>query len=154
MNLAEYFGTSPEQIQQMHQGLKARAAELGLPLDPSPKLVNTHGALMLAEYARDQGKADEVHSLLFKAYFAQGRNLAEEAVLREVAQSAGLDPDEAMGALTNPVYEERISNAKLEAQTYGITGAPTFIINDRYKIVGAQPYDRLLGAFRQIQAQG
>jgi predicted DsbA family dithiol-disulfide isomerase len=151
VDLAEYFGTTPQQLQQMHRGLKARADELGLPINPPPRLVNTHNAWLLAEYARDKGKADAIHHRLFQDYFVRGRNFAEEAVLREAAEAVGLNADEALAALTNPEYEERIARSMAEARAYGVTGAPTFIINDQYKIVGAQPYDRLLGAFRQIQ---
>ncbi len=150
VDLAEYFGRPPEQLQQMHRGLKARAAEFGLPMDPPPYMANTHGALLLAEYARDQGKAAEVHHRLFQAYFVEGRNLADPAVLRGAAEAAGLNPDEAMAALGNPEYEERIERSMAQARNYGVTGAPTFVIEDRYKIVGAQPYDKLLSVFRQI----
>lgn len=153
-DLAEYFGTTPQQLRQMHQGLKARADELGLPMEPPPRIVNTHRALLLAEYARDQGKANEIHHRLFQDYFVRGRNFAEDAVLREAAEAVGLNAGEALAALANPEYEERVTRSMAEARAYGVTGAPTFIINDRYKIVGAQPYDRLLGAFRQIQQQG
>ena len=153
-DLAEYFDTTPQQLRQMHQGLKARADELGLPMEPPPRIVNTHRALLLAEYARDQGKANEMHHRLFQDYFVRGRNFAEDAVLREAAEAVGLNAGEALAALANPEYEERVTRSMAEARAYGVTGAPTFIINDRYKIVGAQPYDRLLGAFRQSQQQG
>jgi predicted DsbA family dithiol-disulfide isomerase len=153
VSLAEYFGTTPQGLQQMHQGLKTRAAELGLPINPPPSLFNTHGALLLTEYAKEMGKAPAVHHRLFRANFVEGRNVAEPAVLRDVATAAGLDPGAAMAALQNPEYEERLSQSMAEARAYGVTGAPTFIIDDRYKIVGAQPYDSLLGAFRQIQRE-
>lgn len=153
VSLAEYFGTTPQRLAQMHQGLKDRAAELGLPINPPPSLYNTHGALLLTEYARDLGKEAKVHHLLFQANFVEGRNVADPAVLRSVAEAAGLDPEAAMAGLQNPEYEERLRHSMALAQAYGVTGAPTWIINERYKIVGAQPYDKLLGAFRQIQQE-
>ncbi|MFZ5827520.1 MAG: DsbA family oxidoreductase, partial [Bacillota bacterium] len=73
-----------------------------------------------------------------------------EAVLREVAASAGLDPDAAMAAVSEDRYAERVDQYGAQARAYGISGVPTFIINDRYKIVGAQPYERLRDVFRQI----
>lgn len=153
--LTEYFGhLSPAQIGQMHAGLKARADELGLPFSPPPILANTRKALALAEYARDQGKLEALHTPLFQAYFVKGQNLADEEVLREVAASAGLEPDAALAAIADGQYEERLDQYAAQARSYGITGVPTFIINNKYKIVGAQPYERLKEIFEQIARQG
>lgn len=153
--LTEYFSHfSPEQIEQMHQELKVRADELNLPFNPPPVLANTRRALQLAEYARDQGKLDALHVPLFQAFFVKGQNLSDETVLREVAESAGLDPDAAMAAINEGRYEERIDQVAAQARQYGITGVPTFIINDRYKLVGAHPYERLREIFLQVAQQG
>lgn len=135
----------------MHQGLKARAREFGLEMEPPATLFNTRPAHRLAEFARDMGEAPEVMRLLFRVNFVEGRNLADSDVLREVAEAAGLDPDAAIAALESEEYEERIKRAGAEARAYGVSGVPAFIIEDRYRIVGAQPYDQLAAAFRQVQ---
>ena len=114
-------------------------------------LFNTHKGLLLAEYARDMGKGEEVHRRLFHVYWAERRNLADAAVLREVAEQVGLNPDAAMAAIENPEYEERVRRSMSQAQAYGVNGVPTFIVEDKYMIVGAQPYEDLLDAFHQIQ---
>lgn len=145
------MGNSPERIREMHQGLKARAAEFGLEMEPPTRLFNTRPAHLLTEYARDLGKADQVLTLLFRANFVEGRNVGDPDVLREIAEQAGLDPDAAMAALGSSEYEERLNRASAEARAYGVTGVPAFIIEDRYRIVGAQPYDQLAAAFRQVQ---
>ncbi|MFZ5815771.1 MAG: DsbA family oxidoreductase, partial [Bacillota bacterium] len=86
--------------------------------------------------------------------FVEGQNLADEAVLREAAARAGLDPDAALAAVKEGRYEQRLEEFAAQARAYGITGVPTFIINNRYKIVGAHPYERLRDLFRQIARQG
>ncbi|MFZ5815772.1 MAG: DsbA family oxidoreductase, partial [Bacillota bacterium] len=107
--LTEYFRHfSPAQMEQMHAGLKARAEELGLPFNPPPILANTRKALALAEYARDQGRLEDLHLPLFQAFFVEGQNLADEAVLREAAARAGLDPDAALAAVKEGRYEQRL----------------------------------------------
>jgi predicted DsbA family dithiol-disulfide isomerase len=35
----------------------------------------------------------------------------------------------------------------------GVTGVPTYVINDRYAIVGAQPYEVFRNALAQIMNQ-
>lgn len=149
--MSDYTGSSPENVREMHQGLKARAAEFGLRMEPPTTLYNTRPAHLLAEYARDLGKVNEIQPRLFRVNFVEGRNLADREVLREVARDAGLDPDAAMAALGSDEYEDRINRAAAEARAYGVTGVPAFIIEQRYRIVGAQPYDQLAAAFRQVQ---
>jgi predicted DsbA family dithiol-disulfide isomerase len=153
VNLAGYFRQDPATMARMYEGLKERADELGLPLNPPPILANTHKALMLAEGARDAGKLDQLHMPLFQAYFVEGRNLADDDLLLSLAAKAGMDADAARAALTNPEYDQRIERSMAESRAYGVTGAPTFIIAERFKVVGAQPYERLRDALRNI-AQG
>lgn len=155
MPLSDYFShLTPDQVDQMHEGPKARAAELGLPFNQPPILANTRKALALAEYARDAGRLDALHMPLFQAFFVRGQNLADEGVLREVAATAGLDPDAALSAVNEGRYAERLNEYAEQARAYGVTGVPAFIVNNRYKIVGAHPYEKLRDAFRQIQQQG
>ncbi len=153
--LTEYFKQlSPAQIEQMHAGLKARAGELGLPMNPPPILANTRRALALAEFARDEDSLDALHLPLFQAFFVHGQNLYDEAVLRSVAAQAGLDPDDALASVLDGRYEERLDQYAAQARAYGISGVPTFIINNKYKIVGAHPYEKLRETIRQIARQG
>lgn len=153
VRLADYFGFTEAQMRQMHLGLQARAEQLGLPMQPPTRLVNTHKALLLAEFARDADQFGSLHGELFRAYWVRGQDLADEAVLREAAEHAGLDPEESLAAVRARRHEDRLVHALQQARAYGIAGAPTFIINGRYKIVGAQPYERLRDALRQIARQ-
>ncbi|MDP9427153.1 MAG: DsbA family protein, partial [Actinomycetota bacterium] len=68
-------------------------------------------------------------------------------------EEAGLDPDEAILVLDGGDYEDRIENAMRRAREYGITGTPTFVIESRYGIVGAQPYEVLRDGLRKMQEE-
>lgn len=116
-------------------------------------MANSNRILRLAEYARDNGVFERLHLPAFEAYFADDRNLGDEVVLRELAEEAGLDPDEAIRVLEGGDYEDRIERSMLRAREYGITGTPTFVVEDRYGIVGAQPYEALRDGLRKIQEE-
>lgn len=155
VNIVEYLGYPPSQFEQMEAALRARAEELGLPLNGNRKLVNTHKALLLSEWAADHApeQLPALHHALFQAYFVQAANLAEDEVLKAACSQVGIRADEALAGSQAPLYEERVAASMQRARAYGITGAPTFIIDNRYKIVGAQPYEVLLKALRQISAE-
>lgn len=149
--LHEYFGREPAQFEASYAGLKARAADLGLPMGGVPEVMsNSNKILRLAEHARDNGIFDRLHMPAFEAYFADGLSLGDESVLRNLASGAGLDPDEAMSALADGAYEDRLAASMQRARQYGITGTPTFVIEERYGIVGAQPYEALRDGLLRI----
>jgi predicted DsbA family dithiol-disulfide isomerase len=152
--LHEYFGRDSSQFEESYAGLKKRVEELGLPMGGVPSVMsNSNRILRLAEYARDNGVFDRLHLPAFEAYFADDRNLGDDAVLRELGEEAGLDPDEAILVLDGGDYEDRIENAMRRAREYGITGTPTFVIESRYGIVGAQPYEVLRDGLRKMQEE-
>jgi len=156
LSLAEYFRgrMTPEQLQRMHADLKARAGAMGLPMDPPPFICNTRRAHELAEYARDRGRLERLILPLFQAYFVRGQNLHDEGVLGQAAEAAGLDREEALAAVREGRYAQRLDEHLALAGRYGIHSVPTFIVNDRYKIVGAHPYDVLRDALRRIAQEG
>lgn len=153
--MATYFSRlSPEQLEMMMANLKERADEVGLPLNPPGMVVNSRKALALAEYARDQGALERLHLPLFQAYFVAGENLSDEGVLRRLATEVGLDADAALQAVADGRYQQRLAESAQQARAYGVTGVPTWIINDRYKLVGAQPYEQLREVFRRMMQEG
>ncbi len=134
----------------MQSGLRARAEEFGLPFNPPEILSNTMKAHILSEYARDQEKFDTLHRRLFRANFVDGLNLSDDDVLQDAARTAGLDPEAAMEAITDPRYRERVEAAVERSRQLRITGVPAFIVEGKYKIVGAHPLETLRDAFRRI----
>jgi predicted DsbA family dithiol-disulfide isomerase len=111
-------------------------------------LSNSHRALELAEFARDRGKFDAVHSALFVAYFEQARDIGDIDVLMELAAENGLDPDEFGIEILNGRYEALIDRTTAIAHERGLTSTPTMVFNDQVLIPGAQDYNvyRALGA--------
>lgn len=151
--MAEYFGVPPERLREMSGGPRARAMAMGLPFNQPERISNTRRAHLLSEYARAEGKLDALRPALFRAYFAQGRNLFDLDVLKELAEGAGLDPEQASDAILSGRYDERLDRLLAEAGEQEITGVPAFIAGRRYLIVGAYPYEQLREALLRIQAE-
>lgn len=148
--VAEYFELPEERVEKMHEDLRQRAAELGLPFKSPVHLSNTRKAHILSEFARREGRLDALHRELFKANFVEGRNLGDEDVLRDVAARAGLDPVESIRSLEQPEYAQSLEQALARSQQLEITGVPAFIVEGKYMIVGAHPYEALRDTLRQI----
>lgn len=74
--------------------------------------------------------------------------------MEAVCQQLGLGPGIVAEAMANPKYEAIIARSMEQAREYGINSIPTWIVNDRYKVVGAQPYETLRDAFLKLDAMG
>ena len=122
--------------------LKRVAASLSLPLGPRTKTYNTRQAQELAKWAESQGKGDEFHDAVFRAYFADGKNIAKVDALVGLAASMGLPADEARRVIQARSFRGAVDADWARSQALGITAVPTFIVGDQ-RIVGFQPYEAL-----------
>ena len=123
--------------------LKQVAAELGLFWGLRTRTYNSRRAQELGRWAEALGRGDEFHMAVFRAYFADGKNIADILVLKEIAEKIGLD-----GRLAEQALVERTCKAAVDrdweySRTCGITAVPTFKV-DSQKVVGAQPYQALV----------
>jgi predicted DsbA family dithiol-disulfide isomerase len=123
--------------------LKQIAAELGLPWGMRMRTYNSRRAQELGKWAEALGKGDEFHLAVFRAYFADSRNIADISVLKGIAGTIGLDGGKAEQALTEKTFKEAVDHDWEYSRICGITAVPTFKV-DSQKVVGAQPYQALV----------
>ena len=86
---------------------------------------------------------------LFRAYWADGADIGEHAVLVELARDAGLAADRARDALSSDRSARAAREEERQAHEAGIHAVPTFVIDGRIAVTGAQPPTVLAQAVRQ-----
>ena len=122
--------------------MTATAARDGLTFDMERALrANTrlaHRLLLAAETHQDRSLQATLYGRLFKAYFCDGENLGDRETLRLHAARAGLDADLTSAALDGDRFDAALDNRLGQAAALGITAVPTFVIDDRWSIPGAQ----------------
>lgn len=118
----------------------------------NPKILsNSRKALMASEFARDQGRFEYFHENIFQAYFTECLDIGRLDVIVSVARKSGLDEKETINAICDGRYAERLDKAKSEGQLIELTGIPLFIIEQKYKIVGAQPIEKFREFLNRIK---
>jgi predicted DsbA family dithiol-disulfide isomerase len=154
MPLSE-LGYPPEQWRQMMANLSRMAGEERIPLAEREITTNSRKALLLAEAAKEVGPEVfcALNEKLFAAFFGEGRNIGDDAVLRKLAEEAGVPADLVERAWGDPAYGETLSANQAAAAQLGITGVPTFLIGKRI-LVGAVPAEALLAAAREARPSG
>jgi len=86
--------------------LKQVADELKLPLCERKRTYNSRRATELGKWAEVQGRGDTFHEAIFRAYFAEGLNIADLSVLKKICSRINLDPDEAERVLAEGSYKK------------------------------------------------
>ena len=125
----------------MIEGMNRSGAPYGIHFNPIEVVANSRLALEASEFARDQGKFEEAHSRLFRAYFQEGENIGEINTLLRLLGEIGLNMHQLRDALDNHVYASRLQQGGVKSREYGVTAVPTFIVNGKERIVGAQPFE-------------
>ncbi|MEN4904944.1 DsbA family oxidoreductase [Luteimonas sp. TWI1437] len=150
---ARKFGGAERTAQLLAQTqATARAEGLPFDFDRGQVRVTTLPAHRLLALAAREGDADAVGEALFHAHFAQGRNLADVEVLVEAGAAGGLDAARVRALLASDEGEAEVQAQIAQAQAIGIRAVPTFIIDGRLAVQGAQPPEQLTQTLRQALA--
>ena len=136
----ERYGAPPEQSMRNRQRIVDAGAALGLDFRYSPesRIYNTFKAHQLLHWAEGPGRQTALKLALFKAYFTEQKNVADNAVLLDAVESAGLDRAEATAVLADGRHAGVVRGEENYWAEQNITGVPAFIINGKYMIPGAQ----------------
>lgn len=139
------LGYSKERWAQVIATLARMGEEENISFMDRTFTTNSHKALLLAEASRELGTGifEDLNERLFRAYFSEGKNIGDTAVLRAIAEEAGVPADIVDRAWSMPVYEERLIKQHEAAAGIGVSGIPTFIIGKKWIIEGAVPVDAL-----------
>ena len=91
--LAELFAGREAMIRDMQARLLQVAAAEGLPLTTQSRTYNSRLAQELGKWAEEQGRGEQFHHAVYRAYFVDGVNIAQRDELVRIAVTAGLAAD-------------------------------------------------------------
>jgi 2-hydroxychromene-2-carboxylate isomerase len=125
------FNIHPAKGRYMWRDIERICAAERLPLR-RPSVFPRNGLLAarVALIANDEGWCAEFSRAVYRANFAEDRDIADPAVIDDIIRSLGRDPVpvlEGAGATSN---KERLRAQTEEAMTRGIFGAPSFTVGD------------------------
>jgi predicted DsbA family dithiol-disulfide isomerase len=158
LDRAEYmekkFGKSGR-LEAAHENLTRLGAEIGVPfafdkIKRSPNTLDAHRVIRLAAAA---GVQADVADRLFKAFFVEGRDIGDRAVLVEIAEECGLDAGEVEKLLAGDADIELVRQEIEQAQSMGVSGVPFFIFGGRVGVPGAQEPSVLRQAIAQARQE-
>lgn len=130
-----------DKVEQILTHTQNTAQAEGLPMDFSRGQVRAstregHRLMLLAAH---EGVADAMGEALFRAHFAEGRNIANHGVLADVGESVGLPRQLVLDYLASDAGKQEVEAEIAQAQALGIRAVPTFVFDGHLAVQGAQP---------------
>jgi 2-hydroxychromene-2-carboxylate isomerase len=106
---------------------------------------DTSLALRAALVAKDEGRFLEYHDPMYRARWAEPRDLSDPDVVRSLLDGAGLDADAALSRAESEELVTRLETDTQQAIDRGVFGVPTIFVddqmfwgNDRFELVRHQ----------------
>ena len=150
-SFAKGHGTTVAQAKDRFKMFTENAKSVGLTYNYDIiQMTNTFDAHQIAKWANQFGKEDEVTNRFMKAYFTDGKNLADHEVLASLAAEVGLNEKEALKVLKENSFKNQVLAEQTEARQIGVQGVPFFVLNRKYGISGAQQQEYFLQALNKI----
>ncbi|MQX37914.1 DsbA family oxidoreductase [Roseospira navarrensis] len=151
-HVAEKYGATPAQSAAARARISALGADLGFrfAFSDDSRIVNTFAAHQLLHWAETQGHQTALQEALFAAYFSQGRDVSDPAVLADIAAEAGLDPVEAAAVLADGRCADAVRAAEQMWLGRGINGVPAMVFEGTYLVSGAQSVAGFVTLFERL----
>lgn len=156
--LAEHKDIGPEQVQAMHERLASLGRAEGVAFDFDDLVVvptsNAHRAIAAAhdvDLARDTVTGPDTTQLklleaIDRAHFEMGLDVSDPDVLVGCAQDIGMGAQEVVASLADEARASEVFSDYQIAVQMGVESVPTFLIDHRFVVQGAQPVTALSNA--------
>ncbi len=144
------FG-SVEKATALDQRITEAAAGAGLAFrtDLMMRTPNTIDAHRLIWFAGQNDVQDAAMEAVFKAYFTEGHDIGDHAVLADCAAEAGLQRQVAVDFLAGDLADKEMRAADQAAREAGVSGVPSFFLDGYSLFSGAMPAETIASALRR-----
>lgn len=145
------FGAQRTKVMQGH--LAKLGKQVGIDFAFGGNTGNTRDSHRLIQLGRTKGEATQtkVVEQLFKAYFEEEQDITTPEVLIRSGVAAGLEEAEVKNWMDSGKGGDEVDKEWEVAQTKAITGVPSFTINGRFQVHGADEPAAFLQVFEEIK---
>ncbi|WP_035918856.1 DsbA family oxidoreductase [Knoellia sinensis] len=145
--IAAKYGKTREEMVAQHEAMAAEAAEVGLDFQwEQLRGGNSFDAHRVIHLARARELETPVTERLMRGWYSEGAALGDRDTLVGLAVEGGLDKDDVRGMLDSDDFGYDVRADEATANQIGITAVPTFVLDQKFAVTGAQPVDGLVRA--------
>ncbi|MCH8685215.1 DsbA family oxidoreductase [Pedomonas mirosovicensis] len=117
------------------------------------RVPNTLDAHRLLRWAGEHDLAHDMAQRLFEAYFEEGLDIGDRAVLARLAEDIGLSGEDVASLLATDTDVEPIRAGFQRSREIGVRGIPTLIFQGQWAVAGVQATEALVQVLDQLEAE-
>lgn len=149
--IADKYGMTIERAAETNNRIINTAKVVGLEYNfDNLQPTNTFDAHRLSHYAKAEGKLNEYTEALMKSYFTESLNISDFSVLISIADTVGLNKEDAERILKSSDYSAEVRREESDAYNIGVTGVPYFLFDEKEKVNGAQPVEAFVQVINKL----
>jgi protein disulfide-isomerase len=150
--VAAKYAAPVSRIRVMHERLESDARELGMTWSlETARPTNTLDAHRVIALAATQGLGNQVSERLFRAYFCEGELVSDHRRLSALASEVGVTGVDTLWE--SDAFTDVVRADEAAAQELGIAGVPSFLIDSKFMVTGAQGSEQILSALQRAWAR-
>ena len=151
--LAEKYGRSLSDMQEMQQRIAEMAAEEGIEFNwQQANSGNTFNAHRIIHLAQSKGLGHQAQEAFFYSYMTQGLPIGERETVEDVAARIGLDAAEVEYVLDTDLFADFVRHdEQIAKEQLKVNGVPFFIFDQRVALSGAQPLEVFTEVLSKVQ---
>jgi len=130
------------------------AEQLGVTMRFPPVKPRTRLAHEAAHWAREQGRFEDYHNEVFRAFFERGEDIGDVEVLIALGSKLELDSDSLRQALVSHEFAANVITDEREAARLGLNGVPAFVADRKAALSGVQPVENLKRLVESVPGAG
>ena len=144
-------------LKALHKPLEEAGEKDGVPyhfdkITRTPNSLDAHRLIRWAKQFVPDRQAALKEALLL-AYWCDGKDVGDHHVLTDVAAAAGMNGREVAILLSQDTDKLAVQEEVEKAYKLGVSGVPTFIMNSKYGVSGAQEAEVLAQMIRDVAAK-
>ena len=128
------------------------AERLGMRMTLPPLQPRSRLAHEASHWARRQGRFDDYHAAIFRAFFERGEDIGAIGVLTSLASGLGLESESLRCALESRELENSVLDDEREARASGVGGVPAFAAEGSVALTGVQSLESLQQLVDRVRA--
>ena len=152
--LERRFGRAPDaMIERVTENARDEGIEMDWDRAVAVNTITAHRLLRLAEHEFGAAVQRDLAERLFDAHFSRGGNIADHDLLTDLAVAAGMSADRVRSYLESGEGLAETHADLDHARRIGVQAVPTFVLDGKYAVQGAQPPSAFLQALEQVAAE-
>ncbi|MCH5218765.1 MAG: DsbA family oxidoreductase [Muribaculaceae bacterium] len=152
--LAAKYGISVEQAKKNIENIDKLAKEIGINMKfegvKSTNTLDAHRLMKFAQTTYEPAIYEALNEALFKAYFVEGKSLADRKLLLNIAESVAMDPIQSKDVLESDLYTNDVRYDEQEAHMRGVSGVPYMVFDGEFAVPGAISTEDCKHALRDL----